>query len=347
MDHSLKVLWSRLLHLRSNESTLATALGVLVVAERHSRLVRLDPETGVPLWERGVEDCWGTTVCAGERCLYLSQAGVVHCFDIHNGQRMWSTPNLGLHRYISVTGSIVFLGGWRGYRQLLRLDLTNGQPLPGQFPAPAPGSSLAWPLPVRLDPERGSAADAILVATADQAALLLLDARTGVTRGEWSLPEPVRFRDSGIAFSVGEDGRVVFLSGRRTVMALYPGSGVELLWRHDRDLPLLPPILTGRTLWLADDSGVTIIDLDRGARTEVMDLPYSATCGGVPVPGGVLFARSGNQLVAVNRIGEIAARVRLPARIDRLLPDSRSLVHAMGKGHLTTVDISASISGLT
>ncbi|MGW0434509.1 outer membrane protein assembly factor BamB family protein [Micromonospora sp. NPDC003197] len=340
MDQPLTVLWSRLLHLRSSAAALAAASGVLVVAERHSRLVGLDPQTGAPLWEQNVEDCWGTTVVAGDRCLYLSQAGVLHCFDTHSGQRTWSTPELPLRHYISVSGSVAFLGGWRGYRPLTRVDLANGELLPGQFPGPAPGNNVAWPLPLRLDPEQGFAADAILIATAEQAALLLVDARTGVTRGEWSLPAPVRFPDSGIAFNAGEDGHITFLSGRRTVMALHPTSGVEILWRHDRDLPSLPPLLTDRKLWLAEETGVTIIDLDRGARTEVIHLPPGATSEGVPVCGGALFARAGNQLIMVNRAGEIAARVRLPARIDRLLPDGRSLVHAIGKGHLTTIGIS-------
>ncbi|WP_433262155.1 PQQ-binding-like beta-propeller repeat protein [Micromonospora vinacea] len=340
MDQRLKVLWSRLLHLRSSAAALAAASGALVVAERHSRLVRLDPQTGASLWEQNVEDCWGTTVVAGNRCLYLSQAGVLHCFDVHSGQRMWSTPKLRLRHYVSVSGSVVFLGGWRGYRPLIRVDLANGELFPGQFPGPTSDSSLAWPLPVRLDPERGCTANAILIAPAKQAALLLLDARTGVTKGEWSLPAPVRFPDSGIAFSASEDGRVVFLSGRRRVMALHPATGVEILWRHDRDLPSLPPILTGRTLWLAEDTGVTIIDLDRSARSEVVRLPPGATSEGVPVSGGALFARAGNQLIMMNRAGEIAACVRLPGRIDRLLPDGRSLVHAIGKGHLTTIDIS-------
>ncbi|MEU7947395.1 hypothetical protein AB0C50_22180 [Micromonospora taraxaci] len=67
----------------------------------------------------------------------------------------------------------------------------------------------------------------------------------------WSMPEPVRFPDSGIAFSASKDGRIVFVSGSRTVMALHPPSGgVEILWRRDRDLPPLPPLLTARTLWL-------------------------------------------------------------------------------------------------
>ncbi|RAO53545.1 hypothetical protein LUPAC06_05415 [Micromonospora saelicesensis] len=40
---------------------------------------------------------------------------------------------------------------------LIRVNLANGKFLPGQFPGTVPDSSLAWPLPVRLDPERGVA----------------------------------------------------------------------------------------------------------------------------------------------------------------------------------------------
>ncbi|MET8088388.1 PQQ-binding-like beta-propeller repeat protein [Micromonospora sp. NPDC005237] len=109
------MLWSRPLHLRSGSQAMAVASGSLVVAERHSRLVRLDPRSGAELWEQRVEDCWGTAVIAGERCLYLSQAGVLHCFDLGNGQRLWSTPGMSLRHYVSVSGSVVLLGGWRGY----------------------------------------------------------------------------------------------------------------------------------------------------------------------------------------------------------------------------------------
>ncbi|MEH1165216.1 PQQ-binding-like beta-propeller repeat protein [Micromonospora sp. CPCC 205539] len=339
MDQPSRVLWSRPLHLRSSERALAAASGALVVAERHTRLVRLDPQSGAPLWETRVEDCWGTTVIAGERCLYLSQRGVLHCVDLGSGQRAWSVPGLWLHHYVSVSGSVVFVGGWRGYRPLTRVDLATGERIPGELPGAPPGSSLAWPLPLRLHPDRGVDADSILLASARQAALLLLDARTGDTRGQWSLPEPVHFPDSGSAYSVGADGVVVFLSGSRTVMALHPVSGVEILWRHDRDLPPVPPFLTDRTLWLSTDIGVTMIDLDSGARAEVARLPSGATAAGVAVPGGVLVGRAGNQLIGVDRNGGISARLRLRARVDRVVAGGQSLVHAIGKGHLTTVDM--------
>ncbi|WTD62128.1 PQQ-like beta-propeller repeat protein [Micromonospora sp. NBC_01638] len=321
--------------------TLAAAAGALVVAERHSRLARLDPQTGTLLWEQRVEDCWGTTVITGERCLYLSQAGVLHCFDMYSGQQTWSVPDLRLRGYVSVSGSVVLLGGWRGYRPLLRLDLMNGERLPAPTSGLPPGSGLAWPLPVRMSPEQGFGADAVLIANDTQAKLSLVDARTGFPRGEWSLPAPVRFPDHGSAYSVAEDGRIVFLSGTRTVMALHPRDGVEVLWQHDGDLPSGPPILAGRRLWLVTGVGVTMIDLDRGGRSDVQHLPLGNTRGGVPVSGGALLVRVDAYLIAVDQAGEIVARLRLPGRVDRLVSDGRSLVHAIGKGHLSTIDISA------
>ncbi|MEV0130361.1 PQQ-binding-like beta-propeller repeat protein [Dactylosporangium sp. NPDC050688] len=114
MDQPLEIVWSRSLCIRSSATTVA-ASDVLIVAERHSRLVRLDPGTGTLMWEQRVEDCWGTTAVAQGRCLYLSQRGVLHCFDLQSGRPMWSTPNLEIHRYLSISGSVVVLGGWRGY----------------------------------------------------------------------------------------------------------------------------------------------------------------------------------------------------------------------------------------
>ncbi|WP_326549617.1 outer membrane protein assembly factor BamB family protein [Micromonospora sp. NBC_01813] len=344
VDQPLTVLWSRLLHLDSGPETLAAASDAVIVAERHSRLVRLDLQSGELLWEQRVEDCWGTAVIAGQRCLYLSQAGVLHCLDVDNGRRLWSTTGLGLHRYVSICRSTVLLGGWRGYRRLVWVDLASGDLLPLQLPGLTPGSSLAWPLPVSLGVAADVGADAFLVASADQPTLALVDARAGAVVDKWSLPAPVRFPDSGVAYRIGTDGRIVFLSGARTVMALSPDNGVATLWRHSRDLAATPPMVSGRKLWLAETDCVTIVDLHTGVSTEVKGLRLTAACGTVPMPEGALFACSGNQLVAVDRAGTVVARVRLSARIDRLLSDGRTRVYAIGKGHLTAIDVGMSPS---
>ncbi|MFI6263376.1 PQQ-binding-like beta-propeller repeat protein [Micromonospora sp. NPDC051006] len=339
VDQSVKLLWSRSLHLRSSSETMAAASDALVVAERHSRLTRLDPVSGESLWEQRVEDCWGTTVVAGEKCLYLSQAGVLHCFDLHNGEQMWSTPGPRLLHYVSVSGSVILLGGWRGYHPLKRVSLADGEPLPPVSTALPHGSQLAWPLPLRLAPERDLATHAALIAIADKPELLLLDSQSGTVVAEWPLPAPVVFPDTGIAYDVSDDGRIIFLSGRRTIMAFHPVDGVKVLWQHERDLLPHPPMLRGGALWLVEDTGITFVDLDRGAVTEVAHLPRGAVSAAAPISGGALFAYPDGSLVSVDRVGHVNASLRIPARIDRLLPGGSDLVHAIGTGHLVTLNL--------
>ncbi|MFC4070444.1 outer membrane protein assembly factor BamB family protein [Actinoplanes subglobosus] len=306
-----EIVWSRRLHLRS--SAAAAADGSLVVAERHSRLVRLDAGDGEVRWEQRVEDCWGTVVIAGAHCLYLSQSGVLHCLAMDDGRPLWSVRGPAFRRHVAVSGGTVFAGGWRGYHPLVGFALADGRRVPGETTG-----DLAPPLPL-------PGADAVLVADAKQALLLM----TGAVEATWELPEPVLFADAGEAFRVAVDGRVVFVCGRRTVMAMVPGGAVDVLWRHSRDLRPIPPMLHDRTLWLVDDQGIAVVDLAGGTVTGVARsrARAAALIGGAPVFGfadGSLAGADGP-----------AAR-RLP-RVERLLSGERGLIHAIGKGHVVTV----------
>ncbi|GLL07537.1 outer membrane protein assembly factor BamB family protein [Dactylosporangium matsuzakiense] len=338
VDQSLAVVWSRPLRLRSSAATVAATSEVLLVAERHSRLVRLDPRSGAILWEQRVEDCWGTTVIAEECCLYLSQLGVLHCLDLQNGHRMWSTPGLQFHRYLSVSGTVVLLGGWRGYHPLTRVDLAAGRPDPFNSPY-APGEPLAWPVPIKLKPSPHTAVAAVLLASASRPELRLIASRTEVDLGMWQLPAPVQFPDSGNAYSRSDDGRVVFVSGRRNVMAFGPSAGVEMLWEHARNLPPLAPVLSNGMLMLAEDACITVVDLINGGLTEITSQPPGVACAPVPVAGGALFARSDGNVVMIDRTGTVRASARLPTRMEQLVTAGSSLAHTIGKGHLTTLSI--------
>jgi outer membrane protein assembly factor BamB len=339
VDQAVEIVWSRSLGMRSSETTVA-ASDVVVVAERQSRLVRLEPRTGALMWEQRVEDCWGTTAVAPGRCLYLSQRGVLHCFELDSGRRLWSHPGLPFHRYLSVSGSVIVLGGWRGYHPLTRIDLTTGTINPFSSPY-ASGEAQAWPTAVRLRPGSDSAPGAVLLASASRPELRLEDPQAGTALGTWPLPAPVRFPDSGDAFQHGDDGRVVFVSGRRTVMAFRPSTGVETLWEHDRDLPPLTPVLTGGKLMLAESSRITVVDLTGGGRTEIT-LPGSGTaCAPVATAHGALFARSDGGIVVVGHDGGRAGG-RLRTRVERSFPGAGTRAYVIGKGHLTALHLPTS-----
>jgi hypothetical protein len=325
--------------MRSSATTVAAA-GALVVAERHSRLVRLEPRTGALLWEQRIEDCWGTTVVAQERCLYLSQQGVLHCFDLLDGRRMWSHPGLRLHRYLTVSGSVVVLGGWRGYHPVTRIDLVTGAASPFASPYAA-GEPLAWSTTVQFPADPHSAVDAVLLASSRRPELRLEDARSGTALGTWSLPEPVRFPDSGQAFHHGDDGRVVFVSGRRTVLSFDPSTGVQALWKHHRDLPPQAPVLIDDQLMLAEDPCITVVDLTGGGRTEIGLSASGTVCAPVAVANRALFARAHGKVVVIGR-GDVRAAVRLPTHVEQLFPGDGTQAYTIGKGHLTALDVSTS-----
>lgn len=81
------------------------------------------------------------------------------------------------------------------------------------------------------------------------------------------------------------------------------------------------------------------IDLSHGAVTDVRHPPQGTVRAAAPVSRGVLFAFTDGSLVNIDRAGDVAARIRLPARVDRLVPGDNDLTHAIGEGHLVTLDI--------
>jgi hypothetical protein len=338
VHRSVEMVWSRSLH--SNSYAMTVAAGSVVVAERHSRLVLLQASSGEKQWDQPVEDCWGTATIAGDRALYLSQAGSLHCFDLHTGRPLWVKPDLMLRHHVSVSGADIFLGGWRGYHPLVRLSLADGAPLPFDDSALDGMGPLAAPLPLRLAAHPGSEPSSVLIAGAARPALVLLTA-SGVVRAEWTLPEPVTFPDIGGGYSRGADGSATFLSGRRTVMAVQPDRGVRVLWRHQRDLRPWEPMLDDQTLWLVDDAGIAVIDVAGGAVRDVGHRQHGNVCAAALVSGHGLFAFADGSLITLDRDGNVVASTRVTGRIDRLVPGDLGLVHAAGKGRLITFRVDA------
>ncbi|WP_285621558.1 PQQ-binding-like beta-propeller repeat protein [Kineosporia sp. NBRC 101677] len=323
------VLWSRCLHQSSR--AMAVSEGSVVVAERNSRLVGLDPLSGEPRWDERVEDCWGTAVVAGDRGLYLSQAGVLHCFDLATGQRLWATPGLSWCYHVTVSADVVFVGGWRGYRPLMRLSLVNGDRLPLDETPLVDLGPLAWPLPLRLG--RPGQNQAVLVAGTERSVLLMM-ASSGTVLAEWSLPQPIRIPDGDAAYDAGPGGRIAFLSGPRTVMVLDPVHGAQVLWQHTRDVRAVPPLLADRTLWLFDSAGIAVVDLDRGLVAAVRTHSYGALTAATRAGGRAWFAFADGSLMVVDRSGSHTMVPRLLPRIDRMAAGEGGLIHAIAKGHL-------------
>ncbi|MFG2075148.1 outer membrane protein assembly factor BamB family protein [Nonomuraea maritima] len=81
--------WERPLHQRPSAGAPAIGEDCVVVHERHTRLVCLDRRYGTPRWDVPVGTWPRAVVIAGDRCLCLSQEGVLSCIDLATGAVVW------------------------------------------------------------------------------------------------------------------------------------------------------------------------------------------------------------------------------------------------------------------
>jgi len=122
-----EIRWERPLHQAGVLSTVVIADGVLVAHERHSRLVRLDPESGSALWDVRVGTWPRSIAVAGQRCLVIPQdTDRLLCLDLATGDPLWHNDLRPYTGGLTVNGDLVHVGGWRGYTPVRAVDLATG-----------------------------------------------------------------------------------------------------------------------------------------------------------------------------------------------------------------------------
>jgi len=122
------VAWERQLHQAGSASALAVNTRYLVVHERRTRLVSLDPLDGSVRWDIPIGTWPRAVVISGPHCLVIPQnTGELLCLDLDNGERVWSVGLRGYVGHLVVAGDTVLVGGWRGYTPLHALDVDTGR----------------------------------------------------------------------------------------------------------------------------------------------------------------------------------------------------------------------------
>jgi outer membrane protein assembly factor BamB len=174
--------WERQLHQAGSASALAVTAGHVVVHERNTRLVSLDPVDGSVRWDILVGTWPRAVVVASAYCLVIPQnTRQLLCLDLDTGKRVWS---FGLHRFaghLVVAGDTVLVGGWRGYTPLHALEIETGR--------------LRWetenrvhtvlPVPMR---------EGFLIGEPGDCAIRLIDRRDARPLTTWTLPPATRRR---------------------------------------------------------------------------------------------------------------------------------------------------------
>ncbi|MBE1491232.1 outer membrane protein assembly factor BamB family protein [Plantactinospora soyae] len=323
-----RTLWRRPLHQRGSASALAIVPGHLLVHERHTRLVDLDPTDGVARWEVPIGTWPRDVVVDGTQCWVISQdRDELRCLDLHSGEVRWSAALPRWTAQVVVVGDVVLVGGWRGYTALRAFDRWDGTP--------------RWKSPDRVRtvlPARVGDGPQVLTGGHDDNSVRLLDVRDGAEITRWAVPEPICAVDSGPAFAaVGED-RFLIRCGERTVWQIRPGADeAGEFFRHDRALVVTSPYPCGPTVWVREvGGGVVALDAATGQPRWRVDLGRATADGVVPTGAGyVLAAVRPGTLSLVDATGAVVDRVHVDQQVGGLRDLAADTLLVVGKGSLT------------
>ena len=125
------IVWERNLHQAGRGTAVAIGAGHLVVHERRTRLVSLDPGDGSVRWDVPAGTWLRDLVLAQRYCLALPQfPSDLLCLDVHTGTLVWRAELAMFTGGLAVSGDTVLAGGWRGYTSVRAFDLPTGAPRP-------------------------------------------------------------------------------------------------------------------------------------------------------------------------------------------------------------------------
>jgi outer membrane protein assembly factor BamB len=326
----LEVVWRRLLHQRPNPQAFAVDGDVVLVVERSSRLVRVDPLTGDAIWETRVADTWGPLGIAGDRGCYVDERlGELRCFDLADGQQLWTAELPRPGGYAVGARHTVVTGGWRHYQPLTGFDLRTGR---ARWSFEVDGSSEEACLrPLAVD-------DELLVGSPGGRAVWQLDASTGRVARRWRLPRELMDADARAVFApVGKRAALVRCGPRLVVRIDLDEAAAQTVWWHDADLePDAVAVIDG-LLILRETSGRTVaVDPVAGAVRWVQRLPEPAVADALAFADGYAVADRSGLLWILDAAGEPIARGPISRR-HHLLAGTDDRLYLLGKGELICV----------
>ncbi|SHF38452.1 outer membrane protein assembly factor BamB family protein [Streptoalloteichus hindustanus] len=325
----IHVSWERPLHQRGSTAGLALAPGHLVVHERSTRLVSLDPVDGSVRWDAAVGTWPREVVIAGQRCLVIPQnTNQVLCLDLATGECVWSADVPCLTGHLAVAADVVLVGGWRGYTPLRALDLESGRS--------------RWETGRRVHTVQPSAAgDGFLIGQPGDTTVRLIDRNHGRELFSWALPEPLAHHHDDAAFLGIDPDRFLVRCGDRVVAEIRSSveQGREFL-RAGHDLLAVAPEHAGGRLWLREPrGGYTVGDPTDGRVLGRIDLRKTLVDQVVPTGAGFLVAGSSGVLHHLDAEGRVVERLPVTRRFRALrsLSPTRQLLVTKGTLLATTL----------
>ncbi|MFK0249860.1 PQQ-binding-like beta-propeller repeat protein [Amycolatopsis azurea] len=321
------VRWERPLHQAGSPSAIAVTARHLVVHERSTRLVGLDPSDGSVRWDVPAGTWPRGVVIEGGYCLVIPQnVSRLLCLDVETGEEVWRVEPGSFAGHIAVHDDLVLVGGWRGYTPLSAVDLHTGR--------------LRW----RAKDRRATAlpaatSDGFLLGEPGGDSVRLIGRGDGRELATWSLPEPLVGPDIGPAFVPDHAGGFLVRCGDRSVVRIrLSARKAETLVRAEHDLAPRAVQRCDGLLWLAEwRGGCTVVDAAEGtARWRIGHdrrlVPSVASTG-----GGFAIADEGGLMFRIDKDGEVRERVRVTQRIRSLHDQEPSRLVLLTKGSLLAI----------
>lgn len=316
--------WARPLHQAGSETGLAVAGDALVVHERHSRLVSVDPADGSTRWDVHVGTWPRAVAISGQRCLVLPQnTNQLLCLDLATGERVWSSDLHQFTGHLVVADDTVLVGGWRGYTPLRVLDTATGQ--------------LRWETDDRVHTVRPVVAEGgFLIGEPDSPVVRVIDRQELREISSWSLPQPLVGYDNRSAFTTLGGHRFLARCGPRSVVEIVPSEGtVREVVLAESDVGFSVPAQIGGLLWMHDrGAGFTVVDPADGRVSHRVDVRQPLVDQVVPVDNGFVVAGTAGTLFHLDAGGQVSTRRTVSRRIRALCGLGPVRVLAMTKGML-------------
>jgi outer membrane protein assembly factor BamB len=325
-----RTVWERNLHQAGCAAGLAVTGEHIVIHERRTRMVGLDPRDGTQRWDVPVGTWPRGIVIAGERCLVIPQSAPrLSCLDVRTGELLWSALLAEFTGHLVATRDTVLVGGWRGYTPLTAFDLRTG--------------TLLWQSAKSAEIAVPAVADAgVLVGEPNGSEIRLIDPRSGRTRSQWSLPEPLASGDAEPVLTPLDADRVLARSGPRTVVEISLSTGaVADFYRSDEDLASQAVGRTGSTLWVPNARGGTLaIDTHYGRPMRAFGAVRPFVGHPVQVDSGFVLAAHHGLLGLVDPDLKASCNSKfITRRINALCTHGPGTVLVLTKGTLRVVEV--------
>lgn len=331
MTGQLTPSWRRDLHQRPTTLITRARDHLLVVAERRTRMVRLDPMTGAVLWETRLGDPWGRISLGEDSLAYRDQQAELTIFRTADGQAVWSRKvSRNSIDHLTVCSTAIVTGGWRGYEPVRGLSTSDGSTL--------------WTAPLlrtrELDGEQVrpmAFGQALLGSRLGSQTLWLLDASKGKILEKWRLPEPITTGSDGPdPFQITPDGGVLFRTGARTVHHLDPAGELKVIWVSPSNLDSSPALPDGELLWLRHPDGLSCANPDTGRQDRVIT-DQQAQIVGLHSHNDYLLAALRDGRCYLIHAGNVVDRIYLPRPLAGLETAAPHLAHVLTKGEIVTL----------